>query len=161
MPKIHSVPPTPERTSREAERKLVNTNSVFKKALAQFSKDVRKGIALRCDELPDVQGTEADFEAVFSLLLQTILQRRKNVTRLFLHVHCTSEDIDTEKASGLKQFSLQFNTNISPCADWRQQNEQQLTNVAAILQRNGGRLLVNQLKTTGCIFSVSLPGKTL
>ncbi|WP_121356530.1 hypothetical protein [Flavisolibacter nicotianae] len=161
MSEIHSVPPASERMIREAERKLVNTNAIFKKALAQFSKDLRKGIALRCDDLPAVQGAEADFEAVFSLLLQTILQRRANVSRLFLHVHCTSEDIDTDNAAGLKQFSIQFNTNISPCADWLQQNEQQLTNVAAILLRNGGRLLVNQLKTTGCIFSVSLPGKTL
>jgi hypothetical protein len=161
MSEIQSVPPTPEQIKSAAERCLVNTNAVLQKALQRLTAEQRNTIALRCDDLPVVQGTEEDFETVFSSLLQTILQRKENVSKLFLHIHCTAEDFAADAPTELKQYSIQFNTNIAPCAEWLQQHEQQLAHVAAILQKNGGLLLVNQLKNTGCIFSVSLPGKTL
>jgi hypothetical protein len=98
---------------------------------------------------------------VFSGLLQLILKEKENVAKLFLHIHCTEEEIDSNTPQGLKQFSIQFNTNMTPCADRIQQSDQQFNEVAGILQKNGGSLLLNQLKNSGCIFSVSLPGKTL
>ena len=158
MSDLQSVPPAPERTVA-AGRKLVNTNAVLQRTLQRLSAEERSTIALRCDELPVLEGNEEDFESVFSGLLQLILQEKKNLATLFLHIHCTSEEIDPKAQQGLKQISIQFNTNVTPCADWLEQNDQQFNEVAGILQTYGGNLLLNQLKNSGCTFSVSLPGK--
>ncbi|HEU4902211.1 MAG TPA: hypothetical protein VFT06_05440, partial [Flavisolibacter sp.] len=74
MSEIQSVPSTPEQIKSASERCLVNTNAVLQKALQRLTAEQRSTIALRCDDLPVVQGTEKDFELVFSSLLQTILQ---------------------------------------------------------------------------------------
>ena len=160
MSDLQSVPPAPEHIVASG-RRLVNTNAVLQRTLQRLNAEERNTIALRCDELPVLEGSEEDFEAVFSGLLQLILQEKENVATLFLYIHCTTEEIHSQSQQGLKQISIQFNTNITPCADWLHQSDQQFKEVAGILQKHGGNLLLNQLKNSGCIFSVSLPGKTV
>ena len=160
MSELQAVPPPPEGIVGSG-RRLVNTNAVLQKVLQRLNPEDRSKIALRCDDLPVLEGTEEDFEKVFSGLLQLILKNKPNGAKLFLHIHCTEEEIDPQTPKGLKQFSIQFNTNIIPCADWLQKRDQQFNEVAGIVQKNRGSLLLNQLKNSGCLFSVSLPGKTL
>lgn len=145
------------------EIQLVNPNLILQKVLQQISSEQRNVIALRCEELPFVFGNEEDWQSVFTQLLKTIFNKPKPV-KLFLHIQCTSENKKAAEAtSGMneKLFTIQFNTNLKPSADWLQNNEQHIHEAAAILQKNDGHLTVNQTQKPGCIFSLTLPGKHL
>jgi uncharacterized protein YdiU (UPF0061 family) len=153
-------PATESKTSKKTAATLINTNAVLQKALQKIIAEDRGSIILRCDELPSVRGTEDDFETVFSTLVQMILQKKNDVSKLFLHINCTAED-EQATAAGVKPFNIQFNTNISPSVNWLQLHQQQINEVAAILHKHTGSLVVNQVKNGGCIFSVSLLGKSM
>ena len=161
MPDLPPVSSTQESTQDKAAQGLVNTNAALQKALQQLPVRERSEMILRCDDLPLVNGTEATYEKAFCILLQLILGEKKKLPAVFLHIHCTAEEIDSSRPTELKQFSIQFNTNIAATANWLKQHEQEITDAKTLLQQNGAALLVNQLKFTGCIFSISLPGKTL
>lgn len=148
-----SVPPSFDgEAKKEAAANLVDLNSVLQRLLQQLDAGIRFNLVLRCDHLPQLPGNEADWEAVFSGLLQMIFQKKKDVTKLFLHIHCTSHDAGNS-------FEIQFNTNISPCHNWMQAHKVQLTRISNMLKKHKGNLVVNQVKASGSIFSVSLPGK--
>jgi hypothetical protein len=162
MSDIQSVPSTIiKKEAGKAEGILVNTNVVLQNVLQQLSAEDRNKIVLRCDDLPYVQGNECDFEFVFSGLLQMILQKKENVSKLFLHINCKTEEEESQKSIGFKSFCIQFKTNIISCADWFEIHEEQINKIATILHKNGSSLAVNQMSGSGCIFSVSIPGKTL
>lgn len=139
--------------------KWANANTILQSIIQQLEADDRKAIILRCDELPLLLGTEEEIETIFSRLLQMILQKKNSVTQLFLHINCKTDGQDSLNDFSRKQYTIQFNTNISPCADWMQLNGRQLTGIAAIVQELNGSLVVGEAQ--GCLFSLSFPGKPL
>lgn len=156
-----SATPAPENEKAIAcEEGFVNTNVVLQKVLQRLTNEERVNIVLRCDDLPLIPGTEEDYETVFTHLIRLILQKKEAVLRLFLHIHCTTEESETQKATSLKWFNIQLVSNIVPCADWMQANNERNAEIVAILHKNGGKLVVNQAKSSGCILSVFIPGKT-
>lgn len=138
---------------------LVNTNAVIQKVLQGIRPIDRDSIVLRCDELPFILGVEKDVEVIFSILLHMLLQKKAEVAKLYLHISCTKEEAET--AQEFSCFHVQFHSNIVPSVNWYQQYEEQLNIVAAVLRFYNGQLKTNQGKNGSCIFSVSLPGKTL
>lgn len=114
-------------------------------------------MVLRCDELPHLKGTEEELERIFSALLQMILHQKETVSQLFLHVHAKTALQETVSMTGSTYYIIQFNTNITPCAGWMQNNEKQLTDIQTILDKYNGSLQLAEAQ--GCIFSFSLPGK--
>lgn len=161
MSDLQSVPSTEKKGSREVSAKWINTNTVLQKVLQQLDADDRSKIVLRCDELPLAAGSEKDFEHLFSSLLQMILQKKDDVPTLFLHISCAEENQNPTAKNGQRYYTIQFNTNIKACTNWLQQNKTGLAEITATLQKNKSTLVVNQLKAAGCIFSVSLPGKSV
>lgn len=160
MSDIYSAPSLPGRqVKKEAPAKWANANTILQSIIQQLEAEDRKAIVLRCDELPLLRGSEEEIEIIFSGLLQMILQIKHSVTQLFLHINYKTDEQDSLNNSGRKQYTIQFNTNISPCADWMQLNGQQLTGIAAIVQELNGSLAVGEAQ--GCLFSLSFPGKPL
>lgn len=160
MSEDRSVSPAIEsKPLRKTGATLIDTNAVLQKALQRFTVKDRASIILRCDELPSVRGLEDDFETVFSTLLQMILQRKGDVAKLYLHIHCTAED-DPLMAAGVKPVNILFSTNISPCVNWLQLHEKQINTVSALLRKHRGSFVINQVKNGGCIFTVSILGKS-
>lgn len=141
--------------------KWVNTNVVLKKVLQNLAPQERSKIILRCDDLPLAEGDEAFFVDLFRGLLQMILQKKEEVPTLFLHISCEAVLPSTGSNSGTELFTIQFNTNIIPCAAWFEKNKNWLNELSAQVAQNKGSLALNQFKASGCIFSVSLPGKAV
>lgn len=141
--------------------KLVDTNSVLRKAIQKLSPEVRSEVVLRCDELVQLQCSEENIEKVFSQLLQLITGAKPAEKKLFLHITCFKE-MKKEKetiALGLKRYIIQFHTNVTLHSPWIQEAENRISTIASLLPPFGGSLQVNQLKNSGCVFSISLPGK--
>lgn len=160
MSDLRSVLPSAENKPFHPSATLVNTNAVLQKALQKLPSEARSKIVLRCDDLPFFPGPEDDIEHVFTALLNMIQEKKEDVAKLFLHISCASEE-GKLTATGFFCYLIQFHSNILPSADWYQRHEQQISAATAILQKHKGSLVVNQMKNGGCIFSVSLPGKTL
>jgi hypothetical protein len=146
---------------KEPAATLVNANVVLQKVLHNLSSENRNHLILRCEDLPFVQGVEADIEKVFSVLLQLILRKKEDVAKVFLHISAVEAEAKSNNGQLVKQAVIQFNTNLNPCSNWMEMNEGHLQTITAIVQKYSGCLTINSVTAGGCILSVSLPGKTL
>jgi hypothetical protein len=139
---------------------FVNTNAVLRKAIQQLPPAVRQQVILRCDELAQLQIAEDVLEKAFVQLLAMIAGEKAD-SKLFLHITCQREKVQEQQAKQGPggRFIIQFHTNLTPPAAWLQAAEQRTSSVAELLLPYGGSLVVNQLKNSGCVFSITLPGK--
>ena len=139
---------------------LVDTNVLLQKVIQQLPSSLRSEIVLRCDNLPAVQSSEESLEKVFTQLLQLIIAKKELASRLYLYITCSEDKAAAGKRlTGLTSFRIQFHTNITPHAEWMQVEEQQINSIASLLLPFGGSFTVNQLKNSGSVFCISLPGK--
>jgi hypothetical protein len=99
---------------------------------------------------------------VFDDLLNMILNQSLPPSKQFLYVDCEEEVtdvIDMSLSEGMKRHIIKFHTNITTHDNWKLLNSKVLMNCKQILSRHSGNLVVNDISSTGCLFSVSLPGK--
>jgi hypothetical protein len=142
--------------------RLIDTNRVLQKIFQQLSTEVRGRFILRCDELPLLQADEADLETIFSSLLKLLLeQKTAGTSKPFLHIQCRLEEESLKVNGGINQYNIQFTTTLKTNTDWLATQQVQLNDISTRLQRNRGRLTVSGLTNNCCVFSFSLPGKTL
>jgi hypothetical protein len=152
--------PTPEiKDTRKSLANWINANVVLQKILQSLDAEDRSKIVLRCDDLPLVAGDEKDLEDLFRGLLQMILQKKGEVPTLFLHISCAADEQPLPATTASRFFTIQFNTNIVPSTDWFAVNQERLNKFEAVVTQCKGSLVTNAFKSSGCIFSVSLPGK--
>lgn len=161
MPTVQPITLTKWSTEATTLKKEVNINVVLKNVLQNLEPEERAKIVLRCDDLPVAIGEEGAFVQLFRGLLQMILQKKDEVPTLFLHISCTGGEKTLLAHKAAEAYTVQFNTNIIPCTAWFEKNKERLNELSALLLQNNGRLSVNQFKASGCIFSVSLPGKAV
>ncbi|MBB1286196.1 hypothetical protein HRH25_17565 [Flavisolibacter sp. BT320] len=161
MSDLPSVPSTERISIATPLAGWINANIVLQKILNSLDAEERSKIVLRCDDLPLLSGREKDFENLFRSLLQMILQKKGEVTTLYLHISCAIDSSLQEKVFGHHYFTIQFNSNIIPCTNWAETNKDLLEKLEAIVEENKGYLSINAFKSSGCIFSVSLPGKVV
>ena len=149
--------PTPVNTLAN----LADTNHLLQKAIQKLPTEIRSDIVLRCDELAKLQITADAMEAAFTQLLQMIVEEREPGVKLFLHITCSHENKGEQEAitNRLSRFLIQFHTNLTPHAAWMQDAESRINRIASTLLPFGGSLQVNQLKNSGCVFCIALPGK--
>ena len=140
---------------------LVDTNMILRKAIQKLSPEIRNEVVLRCDELVRLQCAEENIDLAFTQLLQLIADAKPSDKKLFLHITCFQETRKEKEtiALGLQRYTIQFHTNVSLHAAGAQEVEYRINSIASLLPPFGGSLQVNQLKNSGCVFSISLPGK--
>ncbi len=161
MSDLQSVPSVERQSTGKTPVSQIDTNAVLQRILQRLEAEDRNKIVLRCDELPMVVSDEENFETLFNSLLQMILEKKDEVPTLFLHISCTTEAQSILAKSGSALFTVQFNTNIVPCTNWFEINKDRLDELGTILAKYRGKLVVNEFRSSGSIFSVSLPGKSI
>lgn len=140
---------------------LADANLLLRNAIQNLSPEMKSEVVLRCDELVQVQGAAENIQKAFSQLLKLIVNEKPSDKKLFLHItgfHDRKGEIETI-ANGLQRYIIQFHTNISLHAEWMQEAERRINDIASLLLPFGGSFQVNQLKNSGCVFYISLPGK--
>jgi len=142
---------------------LLSLNEVLQESLKKAQLQVDKAqLIIRCETLPQIEAGYDDLVNFFENLLSTILNQPPNTTRLFLYIDCeedNSDVIDMTIKEGFKRFIIKFHTNITTHEHWKLVNRETLINCGQILSRHNGNLAVNDIGSTGCLFSVLLPGK--
>lgn len=142
---------------------LLSLNEILQESLKKAQAQVDKAqLIVRCENLPLIKADHDEIVKLFDGLIGTILNQPPNATRLFLYVDCDEERsdiIDMTLNEGYKKYLIKFHTNITTHEHWKLVNNQALVDCKQILSRHNGNLVVNDVSSTGCLFSVLLPGK--
>jgi hypothetical protein len=141
---------------------LIDLNPVMQQALRRMQRSGRHlEVIVRCEHLPVMNTVRADMEAVFSSLVSIIGEKAATDCRRFLYIGCSEEhkDISADLTNGYKRFLLQFHSNVSTDARWKEVHSDVLESCSQLLKKFQADLTVYEVKNTGCLFSISLLGK--
>lgn len=146
------------------EEKLVSLTEAFKDVLQRYSSlESKNAVILRMDALPCIEGTRDEIVQWCDHLLSMILNHPPLNSRLFLYIKCEEDkaagNTDTSLGNGFKRYNLCIHTNISTCEDWRVLYREKLDECTLIARRHHASFLCNHISNTGCLFTLTLPGK--
>jgi hypothetical protein len=141
---------------------LFSLNRVFRESMLKKQSEA-SGLQLivRCGSLPEINGNYEEISKLFDYLLDMIVQHPFVSSKLFLFVDCVEQDadvIDMSLADDFKRFTIRFHTTIATYENWKLVNSQLIIHCRQILSNYKGTLQINDTGT-GCLFSISLPGK--
>lgn len=149
-----AIPPSPDAAS-------VRLNDVFQRILPGYQQQINKGnIIIRCEAMPVVEANEQELYKLFENVFFILFDNDTFNTRHFLHIDCLRQkdngilDLTTNRV-----FEIQFNSNRNYDSVWTEANRARLDECYKILDRYNGKLILNPLRSNGCSFIVSLPGK--
>lgn len=142
---------------------LTDLNVVVKEVIEQKKGEIHAWQAIvRCDKLPQVAGGEKELTTLFSCLFSTILQHPPLKSRVFIYLKChehLEEDMPISAGEDCTVYELCFFTNIMADIAWHQLYAHQLNECKMVCQEMGGVFISYQIKNTGCVFTLRLPGK--
>jgi len=141
---------------------LLSLNEIIRESLKKAQPQVDKvKLIVRCENLPQIKADRGEMVKLFDDLLGMILNHSPDTTRL-LYIDSeedNSDVIDMTIEEGFKRYLIKFNTNFTTHDNWKLVNSQTFIHCRQILARYNSSLVVNDISSTGCLFSVFLPGK--
>lgn len=142
---------------------FLSLNEVLQISLKKAQVQVEKSkLIVRSETLPSINSDLDEMVKLFDGLLGMILNSAPENARLFLYIDCeedTSDVVDMTIDRGLRRYFIKFHTNVIAHDSWKLVNSQALITCRQILSRHSGNLAVNDVSSSGCLFSVWLPGK--
>lgn len=149
-----------ERLPDPAPLTTVDLNEVIAKVLKPFQVSGRnQQIVIRCDHLPVLAGNETVVESVFAELVKMILLQQSGQKR-FLHILCQEEKVIKDEMPA-SRYRVQFHTNLVTDSKWKALYGERLIALKDLLAGFNTYLHIHDLTTSGCLFSISLPGKNI
>lgn len=149
--KIDSVPGNQEK---------VSLNEVMQQSLQRFQLGRNSDVIIRCENLPDIEIDRNEIGEIFNDILNMIINFPPAGNKLFLHVDCEEERIESDDpALAKKVFNIHFHTNCRADDKWKLDHRQTIEKCATLLAQYHAGFTVNEIKAAGCLFSISLPGK--
>jgi hypothetical protein len=165
MPLLNSTSgkdPVAEKNSGIYLKDPVDLNEALRNALQKIHSSLQKiDVSIRCESLPVISGNKDHISRLFDNLVSMIVSRRPVASKLFLYIDCEEEkDRVTEGTliREVKNYSIKFHTNISS-KSWKNLNQQVLSECGRILSEHHAGFVINNNDNTGCVFTISLPGK--
>ncbi|MGN6163776.1 MAG: hypothetical protein ACTHOF_04475 [Flavisolibacter sp.] len=142
-------------------KEKVSLNEVMQQSLQRFQLGRSSDVIIRCENLPDVEIDKDDIAKVFNDILNMIINFPPTGSKLFLHVDCEEERVENnDPALAKKVFNLYFHTNCRADEKWKLDHRETIEKCAALLAHYNAGFTVNEIKAAGCLFSISLLGKT-
>jgi hypothetical protein len=140
----------------------VDLNKVLQCALMKFRTAVKEyPVIIRCELLPETIGNNSQLAELFDKLFELILKNPSVGSKWYLHITCKEEAIEdgTTSKDGFRQFVIQFHTNIKTSKEWRTMAIMTVKDCEPVLMTHKWTLKISDMRNTGRLFSVSLPGK--
>ena len=156
-----SMPNSVPQSERAKDAEKVLLNEILQQCLKRLQKGTSVNMIVRCEQLPLVKADRASMAIVFDNVLKIIMSDRPPGNRLFLHVDC-EEEVQTEVCStlGFKRYAINFYTHSNSGKDWDSSKQKMISESRSILAQYDADLIVNEKKSIGCLFTISLLGKT-
>lgn len=142
----------------------IDLNEVVQSALQKSSGDRKDWLILRSDKLPLVCGSRYQVAQLFEAIVSMIINHPPANSKLFLYIKCVAEERDPEVldlrlSPGYGMYQLHFYTNITTGSDWQLVYKDQLVSCGLTAQDYKGSFAFHPISNTGCLFSLTLPGK--
>jgi hypothetical protein len=140
----------------------IDLNEILLSAVQKYSEEM-KNLIFRYDKLPVAYGSKNQFTQLVDALVCMIINHPPSNSKLFLYIKSEeqvndSEVIDLRLHEGMKWYKIDFYTNIHTDEEWKKIYTEKLAECSLISQ-NGNDFSFFPISNTGCLFSVTLPGK--
>ena len=141
--------------------RLVNLNELIHQALKPFMVAGRnKDVIVRCSDMPFLKGDRDLVRGALNDLVRMMMQAPGSSKR-FLHVKCRELPPVTRHRPDFSAFLIEFHTNLYTDTNWKQLHQETIISCQERLLTCNAKLMVHDLLTSGCLFSISLQGKIL
>jgi light-regulated signal transduction histidine kinase (bacteriophytochrome) len=139
----------------------LDLNKLVSEALQQLQASIqRSNVIVRCEQLPVTEGNEAALLRLFHDLIQLIIQHPPVGSKLFLYIDCaTSQGDDLIQTTDNRFYTIKFHTNIATSDEWRVSHQDVLSKCQQVLTEHHGEFAFRTTNSSGCLFSITLPGK--
>ena len=146
----------------EKPEQSVDLNEIFRAVLDTYSVD--GGLIFRCDKLPIAIGSPEDFTYLFDALLSMIVSHPPQGSKLYLYVKCFPETVDDDVMdlrvdAQTAIYKIEIYSNITTDKEWEMLHQAKLAECNLQAAKVKGRFSFSPVVNTGCVFSLTLPGK--
>ncbi|MEP6847137.1 MAG: hypothetical protein ABI861_14090 [Panacibacter sp.] len=141
---------------------IVDLNNIVKECISDFGNEFLQLKAIfRYDLLPCIPSSKDKIVTLFSNIINSIIQHPPISTKLLVYVRSQlqPEIMDLSLPEGFENFSITVYTNITANDQWRNKNEGLIAQCASIVKGIGGQLTCYNIATTGCLYTLQVPGK--
>jgi hypothetical protein len=151
--------------SQENDQLNVDPNDIVQIICSRYI-TTGKNFILRSDKLPHISGNKETFTRLFDELISMIINHPPQNSKLFLYITCKEqpqdeEVIDLRFAGDIKMYTIDFHTNITSDDQWIIFYKNKLEEYSVFIRQSGGSFSFFPICNTGCLFSISLPGKII
>jgi hypothetical protein len=149
--------------SQDSEQLDVDLNEIVQTICNRYT-TTGKSFILRSDRLPHVNANKEALILLFSELISAIINHPPQNSKLFLYITCRGQPqdadvMDLRLAGNFKMYLIDLHTNITSDELWMNLYKNKLEECSVMTQRIGGSFSFFPICNTGCLFSISLPGK--
>jgi hypothetical protein len=140
----------------------IDLGEIVQQSLQKFTLEKKSNIITRCETLPLVETNRGLITGAIESIIHMISSHSPEGSRLFLYIDCDEENsgkVDPELLNGFKRFRIRFHTNIDTTGSWRILHQKTIEDCKVALAQCNAGFAVNEIKSTGCLFSISLLGK--
>ena len=143
---------------------ITDLNEILQSVLDKYSVEQQNNFICRFDKLPLVYGDREHYICLFDALISMIISHPPHNSKLFLYVRCAeakedNEIIDLRPIAGTILCKIDIYSNITTDKNWEVVYQNKLTECALQATKNSGSFSFSPISNTGCLFSVTLPGK--
>ncbi len=139
---------------------LLPLNDLFKESFYK-AKDKHCSVVVRCENLPVIRGNREECMRLFNILTESIFSAPPNGSKRFLYVDCEEDkSLQTPPGEGFQWFRIRFHTNITTGESWMKAHQEALDDCTRILSAHGANFAAHHINHTGCLFSITVAGKS-
>lgn len=142
---------------------MMDLGEMFRESMKKYQAGPFKdSIIIRCETLPVIEGSKDQITQLFDNLVSMIFRYPPSGSKLFLYIDCDEmepEKVKGGKSTNVKEYTIKFHTNISTNDTWKKENEGLIASCGQLVLAQKGTFGVNNINNTGCLFSLTFPGK--
>ena len=140
---------------------MVSLNELFKESLRKVQAGTDMNMVVRCQVLPVIRGRREEMENLFDTLVRMIVHGAPYGSRRYLYVDCEEElRVSANSVNeDSKKYVIKFYTNTIINDGWKESHRLMLDKCETIVSSYHGNFTMNNIRDSGCLFSITLPGK--
>ena len=155
------LPASQDENATREHLEFINLNEMLRQSLWPYLTQGRNpDIIVRRSDLPYIMADPQLVREVFNELIRMIFQF-PNGNKRFLHIKCEEVVPASRQRQAIAHFRIEFHTNLSTGSTWKELNQEAILACQEKLLSCRAVLHVQEIITTGCLFSISLQGKIL
>jgi hypothetical protein len=141
---------------------VADLNEIFRNVLNKYVLD--RGIIFRLDKLPLINGNHEYVTCLFDTLMSMVVNHPPVNSKLFLYIKCIPEKVDSDVmdlrvTGGSALYKIEIYSNITTDKNWEMSYQEKLAECSSQATNISGSLSFSPITNTGCLFSLTLPGK--